>query len=775
MFLLQPLALGPPGCFTFRRSPALPPWPQMNPETLHCFEFCDLLVSICVLVYVGNCAISSSVMHTAQRNWDRIAHTSVVEVIEDVYFYLERLETSRWKRFKHRFSSGWRDDADFKMMELLFKSKFHLPHNFDYVHYIKLVLEDVVVTTANISTWHWVILMGINAVWWLGMVHLLPLLNMDPTPESEKICMLDCPAEARRRLGGASAEPETCQATLFRDTCTMNTTELDLAWLDLRSNTSQYSYWNVCGECLESLENLKEKDITSAETLRWLVMFTVIGWLLALTQLMVTLNLHERMRRILKIHNVDEPENIPGLLKALHENVVEHAMRQKKLTSENKLDMTADDGENERVDHVAVEQLHHMHLIDLDEDDEDMDLESDHIMIFSKSGKTSNDIISIREYEMIMFLTQLVQLVIDFYFGFYFVHMNQRVPKAFGYKSISEGATMQQAIFHGLINGSVVCVFLLLMVTTKKISLLIGVLHLSDKSVTEVLAHMDLIKSLRNRIQRTLTQTELVRGEPRPEEAAALLDRAREGELALLAKVDPSQQQISRAQMEQLFAQFQAKMTVTKEQLDEFLDRETFQRLGLLPAAQQLVKFRTGTSAKTLVISEAGAGEDTVEVADFTRFIVQCVTDIRFQCMELSPSPEAMASFEAELLTLSVVDNTVVESASMVARAKVLFTMADTDGGGALEKDELYGMLRRFKVPITKQQFKPILRMIDPDQSGDLEMDEWLNFMMASDDDLEQVALDAAIVQQVTNAKKGTELSTVLGEGVGLFLGEFVH
>jgi hypothetical protein len=65
--------------------------------------------------------------------------------------------------------------------------------------------------------------------------------------------------------------------------------------------------------------------------------------------------------------------------------------------------------------------------------------------------------------------------------------------------------------------------------------------------------------------------------------------------------------------------------------------------------------------------------------------------------------------------------------------------------------------------------------MIDPDQSGDLEMDEWLNFMMASDDDLEQVALDAAIVQQVTNAKKGTELSTVLGEGVGLFLGEFVH
>ena len=51
-----------------------------NNETLHCFEFCDLLVSICVLVYVANCAVFSISMHTAQRNWDRIALTPTVEV-----------------------------------------------------------------------------------------------------------------------------------------------------------------------------------------------------------------------------------------------------------------------------------------------------------------------------------------------------------------------------------------------------------------------------------------------------------------------------------------------------------------------------------------------------------------------------------------------------------------------------------------------------------------------------------------------------------------------
>ena len=45
---------------------------HMAPETLHCFEFCDLLVSITVLLYVANTAISCASMHTTRRNWDRI-------------------------------------------------------------------------------------------------------------------------------------------------------------------------------------------------------------------------------------------------------------------------------------------------------------------------------------------------------------------------------------------------------------------------------------------------------------------------------------------------------------------------------------------------------------------------------------------------------------------------------------------------------------------------------------------------------------------------------
>jgi hypothetical protein len=104
-------------------------------ETLHCFEFCDLLVSICVLVYVGNCAISSFTMHTAQREWDRIALTMTAEVIEDVESHLEKVRQSSFEQLKAKlpFSADWRSDADFKVLQLLFQTKFHLPLTFDYV------------------------------------------------------------------------------------------------------------------------------------------------------------------------------------------------------------------------------------------------------------------------------------------------------------------------------------------------------------------------------------------------------------------------------------------------------------------------------------------------------------------------------------------------------------------------------------------------------------------------------------------------------------------
>ena len=50
----------------------------------------------------------------------------------------------------------------------------------------------------------------------------------------------------------------------------------------------------------------------------------------------------------------------------------------------------------------------------------------------------------------------------------------------------------------------------------------------------EVLSHMDMVKSVRNRIKDTLTKTSLVRRDPQPEVAQLMLDNAIGGEVALL-------------------------------------------------------------------------------------------------------------------------------------------------------------------------------------------------------------------------------------------------
>lgn len=70
--------------------------------------------------------------------------------------------------------------------------------------------------------------------------------------------------------------------------------------------------------------------------------------------------------------------------------------------------------------------------------------------------------------------------------------------------------------------------------TTRKISLLIGVLHLSEDAMSEVISHMDMVKSLRNRIKSGLKQGSLVRENQQPEEAQNMLQRAIAGEVALL-------------------------------------------------------------------------------------------------------------------------------------------------------------------------------------------------------------------------------------------------
>lgn len=240
-----------------------------NHATLSCFEFCDLLVSICVLIYVGNTAMSSFTMHVTQREWDRVSMKPVFQVVDDVEHYLGKVEESATKRCLHAvpfFTPRWRDEADFKLLQLLFKIKFHLPARFDYVMYIKAVLENNVVSMANISTYHWVLLMLLNGLWYTVMVHVMPVLPFDLEPQSdERICIAVCDnAEVnshRRQL--ASAAPAPCVAQIPDDVCGYNETSLARALDQLRnvSGGQEGVYWNQCQECMALKKEVRRSSI----------------------------------------------------------------------------------------------------------------------------------------------------------------------------------------------------------------------------------------------------------------------------------------------------------------------------------------------------------------------------------------------------------------------------------------------------------------------------------------------------------------------------------
>ena len=62
-----------------------------------------------------------------------------------------------------------------------------------------------------------------------------------------------------------------------------------------------------------------------------------------------------------------------------------------------------------------------------------------------------------------------------------------------------------------------------------------------------------------------------------------------------------------------------------------------------------------------------------------------------------------------------------------------------------------------FRVPVSTSDMDTVLRVIDPDQSGYVSMDEWLDFMLSTDDDLAKETLSASQQESKNNAEAGGE------------------
>lgn len=158
----------------------------------------------------------------------------------------------------------------------------------------------------------------------------------------------------------------------------------------------------------------------------YLAVFALCGWLIVLFQWCVNHSISGRIVHILALHNATKDEHLGWMLTHLQEKLRNKLNR--RLTMEDDMDDEEEEGTTLLIE-TTVGELHHRRCIPMAGEADEPD--TDHVMLFRKSGKNSNDILSIRNSEVLMFLAQFFQLVIDFHFGFYIVHMQQRVPIAF--------------------------------------------------------------------------------------------------------------------------------------------------------------------------------------------------------------------------------------------------------------------------------------------------------------------------------------------------------
>ena len=690
------------------------PW---NGYTLHAFEFCDLLVSICVLIYVANCWISSMTMSMTQREWDRLAMMPTTTVMTRVDSYMAGVASGGLKKIAHKvpfMASQWRHEADFKILQLLFSMKFHMPAHFDYVQYINMVLQGVVVSMANITTLHWVLIMAINGVWFV----LIKLMSTDPfedkpfTPD-DHICLFDKYCGTRRRqLGGGGDDAcsglATCESTVTTDSFNEGDYNACAAVSELDDSTACEAYQlggvlDAGSACTYTPAEVKDVtvDIGAYATRSWMWVYIALGWFVVMLLWLILQNIDKRMRRVLDFNGAPSEQEMSKLLEETQRELLAHESH----LSEHELFKTsAPADEIDEKDNHTVAAKPRKHLIELGETFEDGD--ADQVMVF-KNGKDSNDVLSIGKFELLVFTTQFLQLVIDFYLGFYVVHMRLRVSKAHGHESIGGGDLVSQLLFHIAMLLPVFISFYLIMLVTRNVALLIGVLHLNENAVSAVLAHMELVKSIRRRIQDVLGKTKVVHANPNATVASELLKKAQDGEVALLKLLSSKSGRIASSEIAGMIGDH-ASLRLTVADTAAFMDREAYHHYQLLDPAHQ----QTLQTSHTLNIAEGeGVEKDSIEVAEFVEFVLRSVADILHDVLAHSPDDPEANVLALSVASLDCVSTEMMTRCTELTRTKALFRHTDKDNSGSVSRTELFQALRRFKVSVTKKEYKEVFRV----------------------------------------------------------------
>ena len=491
---------------------------QATPAFIHCFEFCDLMVTNVVFLYTLSTAVSSFFMHVSRRQWDRYMLASTEQVCRKLDVYFTKVDSSRFWKARHwlsnRLDHGWRDEADFKMCELLFKQQFHLDRTFDYNLYVMLVLEEIVVNMANISPYHWCVVCCFSYGLSLFATEVLTTIEEVQSqtesvaewgpdvpdlynPGAESPYENDAQGGDRRRLGG-SAAPVLCEAHIpcVREE---HISEFIGGLFDGvagdGANETPLGLYNLsCAKCVGATVDLPTTALA-------IFGFAFFGWCLLWAQGLLLWLVGHRTGKIAKYHGAKHARYLPTLLRHLERHLLVH-------TGKTVLDVGPEEEEEEDGAH-------------------------DVMMVFHHAGKTANNLMSVRTFTLWMNWTKMIMLLDCFYFGFYICHIQFRVDMAY-----ADDWSLRMSVHAAMLFPCLVLVFVVFPKTSRRLSLLLGILHLQHEAVTGVGQRMELVLQLRGRIRDRLKGARFFNGEPQIDKGQNLLKVMNEGDTEILKKLD---------------------------------------------------------------------------------------------------------------------------------------------------------------------------------------------------------------------------------------------
>ena len=134
---------------------------------------------------------------------------------------------------------------------------------------------------------------------------------------------------------------------------------------------------------------------------------------------------------------------------------------------------------------------------------------------------------------------------------------------------------------------------------------------------------------------------------------------------------------ISAVQMSAMLKDYTG-LLVTQKDLDTFLDRASYKAYCLQSKADQA----TAQTARTFKEADGDAMGDSVDLIEFSSFIVRFVAEVLNTSIELTPKKGMIAKFKKTVTALDSVDDDALEYARQLARCKSMFRATDKDSSG---------------------------------------------------------------------------------------------